>query len=246
LNDKGEPIYGEKYAFDGRASVVSGFGDTRDQATIVSYGAALHEATKAAKLLAEGDRPVRVLNMACIRPMDAGAVLRAAFETQHLIVVEDHNTEGGLATQIADLIADLSLPCTLTRLGVRHYFPSATSEVLVTLAGLDAESIANAVEDQFAFRLAGGEETFVSCLYALIDRLPATRFAVSAAEYVSRLRTDLPYLRSLRELWKARGFADELPTNEDLIERLRVREDLSELNPITGMPLHGQKNIGIL
>ena len=38
---------------------------------------------------------IRVLNVACIRPLDASAVIAAALETQHLIVVEDHNTEGG-------------------------------------------------------------------------------------------------------------------------------------------------------
>lgn len=246
LDSQGGALYGTDYAFDGRATIVAGHGDQRDEATILAYGATLHEAVEATKILSEGQRTVRVLNMACIRPMDASAVIQAALETQHLIVVEDHNTEGGLASQVADLVADTALPCTLTRLGVRHYYPSAPAETLMTLAGLDAESIANAVEDQFSSRLAGGEESFVACVYALSDRLRETRFLVSAAPYLEKLRSDQTYLRTLRALWQARGFADEMPSNDDLVERLSLRVDLSELNPLTSVPMHSQHDAGIL
>lgn len=247
LDSSGKPIYGPEYVFDGRGSIVKGYGDQRDEATIISYGAALHEAVKAADLLAAKKRSVRVLNMACIRPLDASAVLQAALETQHLIIVEDHNTEGGLATQIADLLADLSVPATLKRLGVRHYYPSAPSEQLMVLAGLDAEEIANAVEDVFAFRLSGGEESLVACIYALAERMPSTRFGVKAAQYIERLKTDTPYLRVLRELWKSRSYdPEELPTNEELQTMLPAAEAFENLNPLTGTLRQEQHDIGIL
>lgn len=246
LNSAGKPLYGSDYVFDGRATITAGHGDQRDEATILSYGATLHEAMKAAKMLAADNRSVRVVNMACIRPMDAAAVLQAAFETQHLIVVEDHNTEGGLASQVADLIADTALPCTLVRLGVRHFHPSAPSETLLTLAGLDAEAISDAVEDQFSVRLAGGEEAFVSCLYALSDRLRETRFLHAAMPYIEKLKNDVPYLRTLRELWKSRSLSEELPSNEELIERLSVREARDEINPLTGIPLSPKHDNGIV
>ena len=243
----GEALYGSDYVFDGRATIVRGYGDSRDQATIFSYGASLHEAVKAADLLAQNQRTVRVVNVACIRPLDAAAVIQAAFETQHLIVVEDHNTEGGLASQISDVIADLALPCTLHRIGVRHYFPSGPSEQLTVLAGMDAEEIANAVADQFAFRLAGGEEAFVACVYGLAHRLPSTRFAVMAQPMVERLRTDLPYLRSLRELWKSRTYdTKNLPTNEEVIGLLEGVVSVNTLNPLTGIERGEQHDIGIV
>ncbi len=247
LTSKGEPLYGPEYVFDGQATVVRGYGDQRDQATILSYGAALHEAVKAADLLSQNDRTVRVLNVACIRPIDASAVIAAALETQHLIVVEDHNTEGGLASQVADIIADLALPCTLHRMGVRHYFPSGPAEQLMVLAGLDSEEIANAVEDQFAFRLAGGEEAFVACLYALAVRLPTTRFAVSARRFVARVLSDAAYMRTLRELWKARTFdVQSLPSNEDITTLLAKTDAEEDLNPLTGTPKEPQHDIGIM
>ncbi len=246
LTSSGEPVYGPSYSFDGTATVVAGHGDTRDQATILSYGPALHESLKAAKILREADRIVRVLNVACIRPLDASAVIQAALETQHLIVVEDHNTEGGLATQVADLVADLALPCTLHRLGVRHYYPSAPAEELMILAGLDAESIANTVEDQFAYRLAGGEDALVSCLYALAHRLPSTRFAVSAARFIERLHADTGYLKTLRALWKTRAIsAKNLPKNDEILAELALLPT-EVLNPLTGIDRETQHDIGIV
>ncbi len=248
LTGAGEPLYGSDYEFDGRATIVRGSGDTRDQATILSYGAALHEAVKAADLLRTSERFVRVLNVACIRPLDASAVLQAALETQHLIVVEDHNTEGGLASQVADLLTDLSVPCTMHRMGVRHYFPSGPAEQLTVLAGLDAEEIANAVEDQFAYRLAGGEEAFVACLYAFAHRLHNTRFAVSARPFLQKLLADSGYVRLLRELWKSRGFdPKKLPTNEELSQALASLPDVSQsLNVLTGTEKEEQHDIGMI
>lgn len=248
LTPEGKPVYGSDYAFDGRATVVRGYGDQRDQATILSHGAALHEAIKAADILAkDSGRAIRVLNVACIRPLDSSAVIQAALETQHLIVVEDHNTEGGLATQVADLVADLSLPCTLKRLGVRHYFPSAPSEQLMVLAGLDAQSIADSVEDVFAFRLAGGEETFVAAVYAFAERLPHTRFAVQAQAYIDRLRSDAKYMSTLRELWKSRGMdVKKLPDAQALAKMLPAESAFDHANPITGVARSEQHDTGML
>jgi transketolase len=246
LTEKGEALYGPKYAFDGRATVVRGSDTIQDEATILAYGASLHEAVRAADILLAQNRTVRVLNVACIRPLDASAVLKAAFETQHLIVVEDHNTEGGLASQVADLIADLAVPCTLRRMGVRHYFPSAPSEQLTILAGLDAEEIANTVEDQFAFRLAGGEEVFVACLYALSERLKHTRFMVTALPFIERL-SDETYTETLRDTWKARKLEEkELPSTKDLLARLPSRASFDNLNPLTSTVLDVQHDIGII
>ncbi|MSR67580.1 hypothetical protein EXS65_02015 [Candidatus Peribacteria bacterium] len=248
LTAAGEAVYGADYQFDGRATVVRGSGDTRDQATILSYGAALHEAVKAADILSSNDRVVRVLNVGCIRPLDASAVIQAALETQHLIVVEDHNTEGGLASQVADIIADLVVPCTLHRMGVRHYFPSGPADQLMVLAGLDAEEIANAVEDQFAYRLAGGEEAFVACVYALAGRVLTTRFAVSAQPLMKRFLADPTYIKSLREFWKAREYdRKKLPTNEELLSSLGAVVDTTKtLNPLTGTEREEQKDIGMI
>lgn len=246
LTSDGKPYYNEAYVFDGSASAVRGYGDARDEATIISYGVVLHEAIKAADLLLQQKRTVRVLNCACVRPLDASAILQAAVETQHLIIAEDHHTEGGLATQIADLIADTCAPCTLRRIGVRHYFPSGPAEDLYVIAGLIADDIAAVTEDQFAYRLAGGEEAFVAFVYALQERLSHTRFLPKSTRFLALLQ-DPSYIRSLRALWKTRSIdAEKLPSTEDLIDRLHIESDIHSFNPLTGISYGEKHDSGIV
>ncbi|MDO8648341.1 MAG: transketolase C-terminal domain-containing protein [Candidatus Peregrinibacteria bacterium] len=218
----GEVLYGPSYIFDGHIDLVRGSGDVRDQATIIAVGIPVHDAVIAAEsLLAEEKLSIRVLNVSCIRPIDAGTIIQAALETAHLIVVEDHHSEGGLATQVADIIADFQLPCSLRRLGVNHYFPSATDKDLKFFAGLDAESIKDAVQDAVAHEVCGGEDAIVTAIHALSDNRKQSRFRSSIEAYMERIRDEKGYLEKLRQSWKKRACPkDKLPTNEQLRDRL--------------------------
>ncbi len=188
---EGDIIYGEDYAFDGKIDIVRGAGDLTDEVTILATGLAVHDAVAAAdKLWSEQKIRVRVLNVACIRPLDAAAVIQAAIETMHLIVAEDHDSEGGLATQVADVIADFQLLCSLRRLGVNHYFPSGPSDDLKFLAGLDVDSIADAAMDERTKEVAGGEDVFVTAMYALLQNANQSRFRDSVHPYIERLFSD--------------------------------------------------------
>jgi hypothetical protein len=188
--------------------------------TILATGVAVHDAVAAAnKLLAEDKIRARVLNVSCIRPFDAAAVLQAALETTHLIVVEDHHSEGGLATQVADVIADFQLLCSLRRLGVNQYFPSAMAEDLKLIAGLDVDSIMDAARDEVRSEVTGGEDAFVTIIYALLTTARQSRFRESVQTYIERIITEKEYLETLREKWKGRK-AGKMPTTEELRRRL--------------------------
>ncbi len=213
----GEVLYGADYIYDGKIDLVRGNGNMSDKATILATGSCVHAAIEAADQLDD----VRVLNVSCIRPIDAAAVIQAALETVHLIVVEDHNTEGGLATQVADIIADFQLPCSLRRLGLNHYFPSGKAEDLMFFAGLDADSIVNAVQDELTTEVTGGEDSFVSSLYMLMQHLGTSRFRDAAQPFVEKIINDKEYLEMLRSYWKKRDVPTEkLPSNEQLRKRL--------------------------
>lgn len=225
LRSDGKPFYDASYQFDGHADIVRGFGDTRDGATIITTGICLHAAIAAAD--AFGQKPetrnqkptIRVLNVACVRPLDAAAILQAALETAHLIVVEDHNTEGGLATQVADVIADFELPCSLRRLGLTHFFPSGTDKDLLTIAGLDAESVTEAIEDELRSEVKGGEDAFVTVIFTILKNSQQSRFRESVQPFLLRLSSDKTYLDALREAWRKRT-PTKLPSNAELRERL--------------------------
>lgn len=238
LAPDGKPIYGADYKYDGKIDLVYGAGDTTDQATILAVGIPVHDAIAAATQLADMQPPikVRVLNVSCVRPIDAATVIEAAMETRHLIVVEDHHSEGGLATQVADIIADFQLPCSLRRLGVNQYFPSGTADDLKFLAGLDIDSIVDAVEDEIRTEIAGGEDAFVTTLFAFAHNLAHSRFRVSAKPFLERLLEEKGYMDALRDIAK-KGYVppEKLPKNEDLRKQIDKSLELSEMAKMGGM-----------
>ncbi len=220
---QGALIYGSTdYVFDGRADIVRGAGDATDRATIIATGIPVHDAVAAADILWNEEKiRVRVLNVACVRPLDASAIIQAALETSHLIVAEDHHSEGGLATQVADVIADFQLPCSLRRLGVNHYFPSGTDTDLKFLAGLDVDSIVDTVLDEVRKEVTGGEDAFVTSVFALLQNSRESRFNDTAKPYLERLASDEAYLESLRDEWRKRTCPpEELPDNRKLRQML--------------------------
>lgn len=223
MSPDGSVIYDEKYVYNGAIDLVFGADDFTDKVTILATGQCVHDALAAAKELADGEEPlqVRVLNVSCIRPIDAATVVKAALETLHLVVVEDHHSEGGLASQVADLIADFQLPCSLRRLGVNHYFPSGPADDLKFLAGLDSESIIDAVLDEVRVEVHGGEDALVSCIFGFMHHLSLSRFRIQTKPYVEKLLHEPGYLESLREFWKGRDVpADQMPKTVVLRQKL--------------------------
>lgn len=231
----GDIVYGKDYIYHGHADIVRGKGTSDDTVTILATGICVHAAIDAADRLASGSEEqtiaARVLNASCIRPIDASAVIQAALETQHLIVVEDHNTEGGLASQVADVIADFQLPCSLTRLGLNNFFPSGKAEDLFFFAGLDADSIVNAALDAAHNEVSGGEDALVTCLYALKNNVSESRFRAEATPFIEKILGEKGYLEELRNTWKERTVpAEKLPDNDQLRRELgEADHDIGEL-----------------
>jgi pyruvate dehydrogenase complex dehydrogenase (E1) component len=202
--------------------IVRGAGDITDHVTILATGISVHDAIAAAdRLWNEEKVRARVLNVSCIRPFDAASVIQAALESVHLIVVEDHHSEGGIASRVADVIADFQLPATLRRLGTNHYFPSGSAEDLKFIAGLDVESIVQAALDEAKGEARGGEDAFVTVIHSLIENTRKSAHRQSAQAFVDRLLTQEGYMEALRDKWKKREVpASKLPGNDELKKRL--------------------------
>ena len=218
----GEVIYQKDYIFDGQADLIRGMGDFSDRATILAIGTSVQEAVAAADSLMKEQEPlqIRVLNVACVHPIDAAAIIQAALETHHLIVVEDHNTLGGLATTVADIIADFALPCSLRRLGLSHYFPSARDSDLKVMAGIDRDNIMNVVQDEVRVEVCGGEDAAVTAMHELIHNHQHSRFQ-RILPFVERLCGEKRYLEQLRKHFASRQCPKgKLPKNEELKEKL--------------------------
>ncbi len=106
LGKAGEPIIhtSQPDAVIGKAIVLR----QGDAGTLISTGATLGMAVKAADELSTRGINVSVLSMPTLSPLDQDAILRAAKHTGHLITVENHGI-GGLGSAVAEVLVASTL-----------------------------------------------------------------------------------------------------------------------------------------
>jgi transketolase len=118
-----------------------------DAVTLVGAGITLHEALKAAdELVAEGIN-ARVIDLYCVKPIDAETLKRAARDTGALITVEDHWAEGGIGDAVLSALAEEQPHPVVVKLAVRDMPGSGKPAELLAAAGIDAKHIAAAARD---------------------------------------------------------------------------------------------------
>ena len=114
-----------------------------DRATIIAVGPTVPEALCAADILTERGVGVRVLNMHTIKPIDRGAILCAARETQRILTIEEHTVIGGLGGAVAEVLAEAGAETPLKRLGLQDTFAvmSGSRQDLRDHLGITAEGL---------------------------------------------------------------------------------------------------------
>jgi transketolase len=118
-----------------------------NDATIIAAGITLHEAIKAADVLANEGIHVRVVDLYSVKPIDADVLLKAVRETPLLVVAEDHWVEGGIADAVlATLTANGVAPKRFAHLAIREMPQSGKTAELLAAYGIDAEAIIKAVK----------------------------------------------------------------------------------------------------
>lgn len=114
---------------------------------IIANGVLTHRALTAAELLARGGVSARVFNMACVRPIDADAIVAAAEETGAILTCEEHTIYGGLGSAVAEVAVDRK-PVPMKRLGVPGIFaPTGSANFLLDEFGMSPEGIASSAKD---------------------------------------------------------------------------------------------------
>jgi transketolase len=93
-------------------------------ATIFTHGTTVAQAIQAAEQLAEDGRSIRVVDVFTLKPIDEALILECAEETGgRFVVLEDHLAYGGLASRIADVLADRGVHLTaFERLGIPQVY----------------------------------------------------------------------------------------------------------------------------
>jgi transketolase len=145
-------IYGADERFEiGGSRVVRQ--SSADDVAVVAAGISLHEAMRAADLLAAEGVRARVIDCYSIKPIDRATLRETTRAVQgRLITVEEHRPQGGLGDAVLEAVADLPAPPQVVKLAVSILPGSGEPAQLRSLAGVDADHIAAA-----ARRLVDGE-----------------------------------------------------------------------------------------
>lgn len=128
----------------GKAKIVSQNG-TLDQALVIAAGVTLHEALRAADLLAKHHQThIRIMDPFTIKPIDRQAILKHAKDVQmRVVVVEDHYAEGGIGEAVLSALAGHSV--NFIHLAVREVPRSGPPDDLLEKYGISAKDIVLAV-----------------------------------------------------------------------------------------------------
>ena len=124
-------------------------------ATIVAHGEMVFEALEAAALLAAEGIDTRVVDMYSIKPLDKEILFRAVKETENILVLEDHVMDCGLASTVADALADEGIyPKKFKRLGIPQVYAGfGSGEELRKKYGYDKTAAAAAVKQMLTATL---------------------------------------------------------------------------------------------
>jgi len=136
-------VYPEGYRFTlGKAVTMRQGKDV----TVMATGIMVATALEAADILARQDIDCRVINIHTIKPLDEGAIVRAASETGAIVVAEEHLAQGGLGSRVAQTLArEKPVPMEFVNLGDR-YAMSGKAEELLQRYGLTAGHIEESVK----------------------------------------------------------------------------------------------------
>ncbi len=93
--------------------------------TLIATGGILEEAVLAANELEKFGLDVKILGIHTVKPIDKEEILKSALETGGLVVIEEHNKDGGLGSAVAEVCMDQAvLPNKFLRIGLNNTFSS--------------------------------------------------------------------------------------------------------------------------
>jgi len=127
----------------GRVSVLEDGSDV----CIAACGLMVHTSLRAARELGRRGVSAMVLDVHTVKPLDEGALIKAARSTKGVVVVEEHSVIGGLGGAIAELLSERA-PTRVVRVGVRDSFGSCSRDYrsLLEHYGLTVREVVRAAE----------------------------------------------------------------------------------------------------
>lgn len=145
-----------------------------DDILIVTSGVCTEEALRARSALAGAGVSIRHLHLHTIKPFDAQALLDHIGSVRHgVITLENHVTEGGIGSLVAETMADAGVGKRLLRLGLKDtYAHGGSRPYLMRYYGLDALALVRGVEvlmgQDFGLSEADLDEARIDAVHSLL------------------------------------------------------------------------------
>jgi transketolase len=117
-----------------------------DRIALVAAGITLHEALAAHDELAGAGIAVRVIDLYCVKPVDAAALVEAGRACAvGLLTIEDHYAEGGIGAAVLEAVGEAGV--TVHRLAVREIPRSGPPRKLLERYGIGRGAIVTRVRE---------------------------------------------------------------------------------------------------
>lgn len=131
-----------------------------DDILVVTSGITTEEALRARGSLEKAGVSIRHLHLHTIKPFDSKALLDHIGSVKHgVVVLENHVTEGGVGSLVAETMADAGVGKRLLRLGLKDTYAHGGSRAyLMRYYGLDALALVRGVENFLGQDLSISEE----------------------------------------------------------------------------------------
>ncbi len=138
-------LYDDSTKFqDGRGIIIQEGSD----ATIIACGMMVGNAMEAAHILEEENISVRVVDMFCIKPIDAELIIRCAAETGAIVTAEEHSVIGGLGSAISELLCSENVQVPMAFVGIKdQHSETGPYKMLIEEYGMDSRIIVTRVKE---------------------------------------------------------------------------------------------------
>ena len=121
---------------------------TGQDATIVAIGKMVERALEVSNILEKDNIKCDVINASFIKPLDSNTIKESIVKTKKLFTIEDGTIEGGLYTEVLEMISNKNLE-NIQIHGLAYndkFVQHGTPDELEKMNGLDAESIAEKIK----------------------------------------------------------------------------------------------------
>ena len=129
---------------DGKAKIVREGGD----ATVIACGILVGFAAQAADELAKEGISVRVVDLFCLKPVDAGVIIESARKTGAIVTAEEHSILGGLGGVVCETLCESGVAAPVVRVGMKDcHAECGPYKKLLEKYGLDKQAVISAIRD---------------------------------------------------------------------------------------------------